>query len=55
MTIEQIKKNAPYGAVKYGVGRVSGNPFYVNSDGLVWSQQYKEWTSFSHGIELKPL
>ena len=55
MNIEQIRANKPVGAVGYGIGRITGEPFYVNSQGLVWSKVYNEWTGFTHNIEIKTL
>jgi len=51
MNIEEIRKNAPDGSIKYGIGRVSGNPFYINKKGFIWSFYNHEWTPFATNMK----
>lgn len=55
ITLDEIKSKAPEGATGYIIGRVTGRPIYLNQQNLVWSEEYQEWTSFTHNMEIKPL
>ena len=54
MTEQEIKDRAPDGATGYIIGRITGNVIYVK-DNMIWSCATKEWTSFVHSMDIKPL
>lgn len=57
MTLEQMRKivdGAPEWATGYIIGRITGNVIYVK-DNMIWSCATKEWTSFVHSMDIKPL
>lgn len=55
ITLDEIRSKAPDGATGYIIGRVTGRPIYLNQQNLVWCEEYQEWTSFTHNMEIKPL
>lgn len=54
MTEQEIKDNAPRGAEGYIIGRITGNIIYVK-DNMTWCYANKEWISFVHNMNIKPL
>ena len=54
MTEQEIRDRKPDGATGYIIGRVTGNVIYVK-DNMIWSYTTKEWTSFVHNMNIKPL
>ena len=54
MNIEEIRKGAPGGAQGYIIGRVTKNIIYVKEN-MVWCYATREWTSFVHNMDIKPL
>ena len=54
MTPQQIKANAPEGATGYIIGRITGEVIYIK-DNMIWSYTKKEWISFVHNMNIKPL
>ena len=54
MTEQEIRERKPSGATGYIIGRITGEVIYVK-DNMVWSFAAKDWTSFVHNMNIKPL